>query len=132
VQVGGGTWVPDPDHAVPFAEGGAPPSVAWDATRGRWLLAYAAPLATEISVRSGLGPNGPWSLPVPLGRCALPREDPGPFCTDLVVYPWLPRAPGEDEILLAQQVGRLDRPGDARDAAYGTRLVSAGWPPSLP
>jgi hypothetical protein len=129
---GGGSWVPDPDRAVPFAEGGTAPSVAWDAVRRRWLLAYAAPLATEISVRSGLGPSGPWSLPVPLGRCALPAEDPGAFCADVVLYPWLPPAPNGDGVLLSQQVTTFDRPAGVPDSAFGTRLVSAAWPASLP
>ena len=132
---GGGTWVTDPDRSVPFAEGGTAPSVAWDVLRGRWLLAYTTPLATEISVRAGLGPSGPWSLPVTLGRCALPAEDPGAFCGDVVLYPSLPPAGAAaegDEILLVQGAGSFDRPAGVSDDAYAFRLVHAAWPSSLP
>jgi hypothetical protein len=132
---GGGNWDPDPDLALPFAEGGMAPSVTWDAQRARWLLAYATPLATELSVRAGLGPSGPWSLPVTLGRCALPPEDPGSFCGDVTLPPSLP-SPGAstdaDELLMAQAIGALDRPAGLSEDVYATRLVNAAWPAALP
>jgi len=130
---GGGAWDPDPDAAAPFAGGGAAPTVAWDAARNRWLVAYVDPLATEISLRSGLGPGGPWSMPVSLGSCALPAQDPGALCGDVVLYPSSPAAnPGGPELLLAQGVVTFSRPPGVPDSTYTTRLVQAPWPAALP
>ena len=48
---GAGVFGPNPDSAVPLVEGGTEPSVAFDSTRGRWLMLYATPLATDVTVR---------------------------------------------------------------------------------
>jgi hypothetical protein len=96
-------------------------------------LAYATPLGTEITVRSGLGPAGPWSLPVRLGRCALPDEDPGALCDDVVLHPLLFGTAGDSaEIVLSHGVSTFDRPAGIANTAYGSRLVRVGWPTNLP
>jgi len=127
---GGGAWTADPDRAAPFAQGGGAPSVAWVADRARFLLAYTTPLSTAITLRSGLGPSGPWSGPVTLGPCALGAADPGAFCGDVVLNPLL--ASGAGEIPIAQAVATLNRPAGVADDAYRTRLVRASWPDDLP
>jgi len=142
---GGGTWGPDPDAAAAFARGGTAPSLAFYPARGRWLLAYATPLAQEVTVRSGLGPAGPWSLPVTLGRCAIPPEDPNAFCADVVLHPLLsPVAPAPDasplapdaavDIVLSYGLGSFGAPPGASvpPSAYATRLARVPWPATLP
>jgi hypothetical protein len=130
---GGGTWTVDADLAAPFAEGGTSPTVAWNPDHRRWLMAYATPLATEITVRSGLGPTGPWSLPVTLGRCALPRDDQGAFCDDIVLQPWVSSdGGGVSPIVLTGGAGSFDPPAGSAADAYASRLLRAAWPDTLP
>ena len=136
---GGGAWGPDADGAGPFAEGGTSPSLAFYPERARWLLAYATPLGGEVTLRSGLGPAGPWSLPVKLGRCAVPETDPEAFCADVVLHPALSPPAGQppaggaaDEIVLSYGVGTFSATADTFAPAYETRLVRAPWPPALP
>jgi hypothetical protein len=125
---GGGTWTPNIDEALPLVEAGTSPSVAYDPAHSRWLMAYTTPLATEITVRSGLGVTGPWSQPFTLGGCDLPSVDDGAFCGDVTLVPGLAR---DDEIALTQSVASFERPEGATASDYWTRLVRVGWP-SLP
>lgn len=124
---GGGAWASDPDLAGPLLEGGSMPSVIWHAETQRFLMAYATPLAREITLRSGLGPAGPWSRPLPFGACALPFEQ--AFCGDVT---FLPSFAARGELALAQGVVAFDRPPDDEPAQYWTRLVSGAVPDSLP
>jgi hypothetical protein len=126
---GGGNFGSDPDSALPLVEGGASPSLAFDAERQRWLMLYATPLANELTVRSGLGVTGPWSLPYTLGRCDLPSSDPGSFCGAATL---LPALAGAGEIALSQEVNSFARPAQATDADFWTRLVRTPWPSALP
>jgi len=126
---GGGEYAPNADEAVPLVAAGTAPSVTYDAVRGRFLLAYVTPLASEVSVRSGLGVTGPWSLPVTLGRCDLPAVDPGSFCGDVTLVPAV--APGAD-LALTQAVASFSRVTSAAPSDYWTRLLTAAWPSSLP
>jgi hypothetical protein len=126
---GGGTWTPNVDEALPLVEAGTSPSVVYDTAHSRFLMAYSTPLAGEITVRSGLGVTGPWSLPVTLGRCDLPSIDQGAFCGDVTLVPALAR---EGELALTQGVGSFERPEGATASDYWTRLVRVGWPVGVP
>ena len=123
---GGGDWSQNADAALPLVEAGTAPSVSWDAAHSRWLMAYTTPLASEVTVRSGLGVTGPWSAPVTLGRCDLPSDDTGAFCGDVVLVPALT---SEGGIVATQATGTFGR---VEGADYGTRLIGAAWPGELP
>lgn len=124
---GGGEWATDPDLANPLLEGGVSPSVRWDAAHERYVMVYTAPLAREIRVRSGLGPGGPWSLPVLLGVCTLPF--PTAFCESVSQLPSFAR---EGELALAQGIATFEPPADATAEDYWTQLLRAPWPQNLP
>ena len=126
---GGGAYSPNADDAAPLVEAGTSPSVAWNAEHGRFILAYSSPLATDVTVRSGLGVSGPWSLPVTLGRCELPAIDADAFCGDVTLLPLLAQGGG---ITLAQSVGSFARAPGATPADYSTKLIRAAWPSALP
>ena len=126
---GGGNFGPDADLAQPLVEGGQSPSVAWSATEQRWLMLYATPLASELTVRSGLDISGPWSAPYTLGRCDLPSSDPGAFCGDSALVPELA---ADGQIALTQGVASFARPPAATDQDFWTRLVRVPWPSGLP
>jgi hypothetical protein len=114
---------------VPLVEGGTEPSVAFDSTRARWLMLYATPLSSDVSVRSGLGVTGPWSAPHTLGRCVLPASDPSSFCGELALVPELAQ---NGDIAFTQAVASFSRPKAATDSDFWTRLVRAPWPGELP
>jgi hypothetical protein len=124
---GGSEWTPDPDLARPVVEGGQWPSVVWNAEHERFIMAYTAPLAREIQVRSGLGPSGPWSLPYILGACTLPF--PEAFCAGVGHLPTFAKDGG---LALAQSVTTFEAPAHATALDYWTQLVRAPWPAALP
>ena len=99
-SAGGGTWVDDPDLAWPSFSGGRGLAVRRDGERV--LVAYATPLSTTLMGRSGLGPDGPWSAPTPLGSCATPA---GAFCGPLA---FLPALDGEEGLAIAQGVASFE------------------------
>ncbi len=85
----GGSFGPDLGDAWPLFDGGSGLAVLH---RGaRYYALYVTPLGDAIQARSGLSPSGPWSAPVVVARCALPRA--GGFCTGLAVHPELPAQP---------------------------------------
>lgn len=124
---GGGDWTVDPDLAGPLLEGGSMPSVAWQASRKRYLMAYTTPLAREITLRSGLGPAGPWSRPFAFGACALPFAQ--AFCGEVSL---LPELAAEDELALSQSVDAFEAPAGASERDYWTQLVRGPIPGELP
>ena len=124
---GGGEWAADADLAGPLLEGGATPSVMWHAEAERYLMAYTTPLAREITLRSGLGPAGPWSRPLALGACALPFPD--AFCNEVA---FLPAFAGEGEVALAQTVAHFEAPAGSKPADSWTQLVTGPLPTELP
>lgn len=105
------------------------PTVSYDATHQRLLLAYTTPLSTEINIRSGLGVTGPWSLPYVLGCCNLPPNDREAFCGDIVLTR---RPPNARELLITQGVASFDRSVKSEPADYWTRVLVAPWPNKLP
>lgn len=120
---GGGVWAPAADAAWPMVEGGTDPSVGYHAGLERWLLAYSTPLGAEVTVRTGLGPSGPWSRPYLAARCALPFVDEESFCTHVVLHA---AYASEDSIGLSHGVGSFHRVPSAPPEAYRTRW---GWLP---
>jgi hypothetical protein len=126
---GAGVFGANPDGAMPLVEGGTEPSVAFDSTRARWLMLYATPLASDVTVRSGLGVTGPWSAPQTLGHCVLPASDSSSFCGALALVPELAAA---GDLAFTQGVASFARPANATDADFWTRLVRAPWPNELP
>lgn len=127
--VGGGDYSTNADEAAPLVAAGTAPSVTYDPVRSRFLMAYATPLASVITVRSGLGVTGPWSLPVTLGRCDLPAVDAGSFCGDVTLVPALANG---GELALTQAVATFSRAASAVPADYWTRLLKTSWPDTLP
>jgi len=123
---GGGTWSVDADLAAPIFEGGVRPSVLFDRSQTRWLMAYTTPLATHIEVRSGLDVTGPWSQPLVLGSCDLPEEDPDSFCSAPAL---LPSSPGT--VGVSYGVATFNRV-TSNAAAYWTRSARTDWPRGLP
>lgn len=126
---GGGSWSTRADAAWPVVEGGTEPSVAYHPGLGRWLLAYSTPLATEITVRSGLGPAGPWSRPHLAARCALPASDPESFCRDVVLHPAFS---SPDGLAVSHGVGSFHRALSAPAEDYRARWAALPLPQSLP
>ncbi len=124
---GGGQWTPDADLARPIVEGGQWPSVTWNAEHERFLMAYTTPLASEITVRTGLGPSGPWSLPGVLGRCALPFAE--AFCSGVSQ---LPSFSTDGGLAFAQTIQTFEPPAGATERDYWTRPVRAACPDTLP
>ncbi|MCC6214951.1 MAG: DUF4185 domain-containing protein [Polyangiaceae bacterium] len=120
---GGGAWAPTADAAWPMVEGGTEPTVGYHVALERWLLAYSTPLGAEITVRTGLGPYGPWSRPYLAARCALPSVDEESFCTHVVLHPALAT---EDSIGVSHGVGSFHRAPSAPPSAYRARW---GWLP---
>jgi hypothetical protein len=97
----------------------------------RWLMAYVSPLGSTITVRSGLSPHGPWSVPVDVARCALADSD--MFCAGLRLHPSL--SPSDGRIVVSYAPASLSSDTEARRAA----APDAWWPrfagievPSLP
>ncbi len=82
---GSARWSQRVDDAWPATSAGLAMDVAWLASENRWLMAYVAPLATTISVRSGLSPEGPWSAPLAAGACDLADQD--MFCAGIHLHP---------------------------------------------
>jgi hypothetical protein len=126
---GGGNWASDADLAAPLVEGGVHPSVAWNSVHQRWLMAYATPLARQITVRTGLDVKGPWSAPVPFAACDLPANDDQTFCDDIVLHPLLSE-PGD--VVVSHGVRSFDRSARAALEDYETRILYAAWPVELP
>ena len=126
---GGGNFGPDPDSARPLIAGGTAPSLAWNAEHQRWLMLYATPLSTAVTVRSGLGVSGPWSAPYALGACDLPASGTNAFCGELSLTPTLA---ADGQIAFTQGVASFARPATATDQDFWTRLVRVPWPSALP
>jgi hypothetical protein len=130
---GGGHWSARVDDAWPVVEASGEVSVAYDPGRARWLMAYAEPLGRYILLRTGLGPDGPWSAPLPFLRCALPVDDPQAFCAGVSLALELRDALVPEDVVLTYApatftAGALDH--DER--AYWTRLAHAPAPNALP
>jgi hypothetical protein len=123
---GGGAWSNDPDLAGPLLEGGEMPSV-WRAGPERYLMAYTTPLAQHITLRSGLGPAGPWSRPVRFGACSLPFEQ--AFCGEVSL---LPGFAAEGEVALSQTIDSFEAPAGATARDFWTKLVRGPVPSDLP
>jgi len=104
-------------------------SVAFEPGTERFIAAYSTPLSSEITLRSGLGPDGPWSGPHVVATCNLPASDPGAFCADVVLHPAL-AYPGE--LVLTHGVGSFDRPEGTAPEEIRARLATFPVPSSLP
>ena len=97
----GGSFGPDLEDAWPLFDGGGGLAILH---RGaRYYALYVTPLGDVIQARSGLSPSGPWSAPVVVARCAVPRAA---FCTGLAVHPELPAQP--DHVWVTQAIASFD------------------------
>ncbi len=126
--VGGGRWSPRVDDAWPMTTGPSSVDLAWLAGEQRWLMAYVAPFARTIELRSGLSPEGPWSAPIPIATCDL--ADPDMFCA-VHLHPALAAPPGT--IALSYSATSLSTDAASRRAAdpdrWAPRFVVLALPP---
>lgn len=133
--VGGGGWAETIDDAAPIVTAGPNASVRHYPERGRYLMSSIATLGDTIELRTGLGPEGPWSGPVRVATCATPADDPGAFCAGAVQHPEISGGDGST-IALSYAVPSLSGDAGARIAAapesYWPRLVLLPWPEELP
>lgn len=83
----GNDFVASIDEAWPLFEGGG--GLAVVARADRVYVAYVTPLGETVTLRSGLGPSGPFSAPLAAARCELPA---GGFCRGLSAHPALDAA----------------------------------------
>jgi hypothetical protein len=131
--VGGGGWVETIDDAAPIVAAGPSASVRHYPDRGRYLMSVITTLGDTIELRTGLGPEGPWSGPVRVATCAIP-DDPGAFCAGAVQHPEVTGA--SSTIALSYAIPSLSSDAGARRAAapesYWPRLVLLPWPEELP
>lgn len=123
---GGGHFATNVDEAWPLVEASNEIDIA-PIGGGRWLMAYAPPLAREIVFRSGLSPAGPWSQPAIAARCAMPQDDEA-FCHHVALHPSLPAAPGR--IALSYAIGTFSSAPVPSELAV--QLVEVKIPASLP
>ena len=121
---GGDHWSSNVDAAWPMVEAGQDVSVVYLPERDRFVMGYATPLGTEILLRSGLGPSGPWSAPVGVATCQKPAEDPDAVCVNVQLHPGLDA--GADE-LVATYATASSGPGQGEHPdRYTTRLIELG------
>lgn len=128
----GGNWSAQPDDAWPVVTGvGDPVSVMRDAARHHYVMVYVPPLGDTLAVRSGLGPDGPWSAPFDVARCALPDKD--AFCGSLALHPELAARIPPGSVAASYAISTFT-PGaaDAAPEAYWSRLVTLPLPRELP
>ena len=118
--VGGAHWERDIDRAFPLLEAGSSVSARYFEALGRYLMAYATPLGSEIVLRSGLSPAGPWSGPHPVALCELPEPD--AFCGRVDLHPTLRAEPGR--VVVSYSVGSFGAGPGEDPAAYSVRLAS--------
>lgn len=122
-------WTSAADEAWPLFDAGPALSVQYVSARSRFVAAYATPLAREITVRSGLGPAGPWSSPQVLAACDLPESDPQAFCAEVVLHAPFSRGA---TVALTHSVGSFDRPAETPPAEVRARFAHASLPAALP
>jgi hypothetical protein len=127
---GGGNWSARVDDAWPVFEASETVSVVWLPRRGRWVMAHAEPLGRDVMVRTGLGPDGPWSAAVAAARCWLP--DAQAFCAAVSLHPALADV-GRDGVPFTYAPVTFTEGAAERDPlAYWTRLGVLPVPPALP
>jgi hypothetical protein len=132
-STGGGHWSSDPDDAWPvISNAGDPIGILHDAATHRYVAAYVTPLGDTLTVRSGLGPDGPWSGPFDLARCTLPRDQQA-FCGGVALHPELANRIVPGSIALSYAISTFT-PGaaDAAPEAYWSRLAVLKLPDALP
>ncbi|HEY3352641.1 MAG TPA: DUF4185 domain-containing protein [Polyangia bacterium] len=129
---GGGQWIARVEDAWPIVAAGTTVSVAYDATRARYLMAYVTPLGRTLILRSGLGPTGPWSRPYEVAACELPARDPGAFCGNAALHPDLAARVPAGSVALTYAIATFARPAGTTAEDYWTRLVVVPLPPELP
>lgn len=115
---GSGRWGQEQEQALALVEANDGPSIR--RVGAQFVMAYAPVLGGEVVVRTARTPDGPWSRPEPLFRCALPGD--GWFCGGVGLHP---RSGGALEFSYAPR--RLDPP-----AGGPARLVAASLPAGLP
>jgi hypothetical protein len=93
---GDGVWSKDWQKAIPLFAGGSSFSIHFNAYLDRYVAFYMAGLASEISMRTAVSPQGPWSEPRLLGQGET-------ACTNwdfaLIAHPEFARENGRIEIL---------------------------------
>jgi Domain of unknown function (DUF4185) len=121
---GGGHFSADVDEAWAMVGAGDPLAVRYDEARARWLMVYAAPLGSTITMRSGLSPFGPWSQPIEAASCELPGGD--AFCGSATILTGAPFAIGYSVDTFSAGAA------DANPHGYWSRMAMVAFPLGLP
>jgi hypothetical protein len=127
--VGAGRFSSRVDDSWPLTTGAASLDVAPRPAEGRWVMLYATPLGTTITLRSGLAPQGPWSAPIPIATCDLADAD--MFCTGIHLHPTIASFPGT--VVVSYAAASMSADAATRRAAepgkWWPRFVALTLPP---
>lgn len=93
---GNGWWSEDWRNAVPIFDGGSLFSVHYNAYLEKYLAFYMPGIADEITLRTALLPQGPWSEPHSIGKSMRAHEN---WNYALIAHPEFSRDNGRVEIL---------------------------------
>lgn len=131
-STGGGHWSAQADDAWPVVtDAGDPVAVMHDAARHRYLMAYVTPLGDTLTVRSGLGADGPWSGPFDVARCTLPDKD--AFCGGVALHPELAGRIPSGSVAVSYAFSTFTAgAAEAAPEAYWSRLSVLALPRELP
>jgi hypothetical protein len=133
---GGGNWSSDVDAAVPITAAGSGVTVRYYEDIHRYLLLDSPVLGRAVEVRSGLGPEGPWSEPYEVAACDLPADDPGAVCAGAAAHPELTGGRARGGVAVSYGIVSLSEDGAARalaePARYWPRLAELPLPEGLP
>jgi hypothetical protein len=93
-------------------------------------------LGRTVEVRSGLGPEGPWSEPYEVAACDVPADDLGAICAGAAAHPELTRGRARGGVAVSYGIVSLSGDGAARmlaePARYWPRLDDLPLPEGLP
>lgn len=126
---GGAEWVPRPDEAaLVVAAGGV--HVRFHEGLGRYLMLDIPVFGDRVEARTAISPQGPWSEPVVIARCALPEDDEEAHCGGVFQHPELLADPSSERVVFTYAISTFAE-GDPRAAnpeAYWPQLVEIDLP----
>jgi hypothetical protein len=124
-------WSSSPDDAVPVARAAGAVSVRPDPSgKPRFLMTYVPPFGQSLMARSAIAPEGPWSSPVELARCALDPTIPGVYCGGGEQHPQLSAPSGQ--LVMSYDDETLSPDAGINVHGFWPKLVSLAVPAALP